>query len=133
MDTLDQIRLGEVAPRQRMSWIEISIFVVLLLVISAVGATFNQNAHIEQRQRAIKSEQDAGKVRGYLNRAVTCDLQKGLGLPESKGCNDPAIEQYRDVSTKPGSTQGARNSLATMRVVCEIADGLKIRAPDCED
>lgn len=69
----------------------------------------------------IAQSQQDGVVRGYLNRAVTCDLQKALGAKESQpGCSDPAIQEYRDKAVVTGSSAGALNSQKTMELVCVI-------------
>ena len=105
--------LGVAVPRQRTpGWVKIGLIVLLLLMFGQL-TNFIQNSN-------IREEQEAAQMRGYLNRAVTCDLAKAIGSDEPKGCEDPSIRPYRDTDLVTGSTAGARSSARTAQLVCFI-------------
>lgn len=91
------------------------IFLVLLMILLGVGqfTNFRQNS-------SIRDTQDAGVIRGYINRAITCDLAKGIGSAEPDGCSDPVITPYRDKDLVAGSTAGARASAKTQELICSL-------------
>lgn len=105
--------LGTPAERFRFRAIDRFILATLLLVLVLLLVNFQQN-------RKISQTQDGGVTRGYINRAVTCDLQKGLGLHESKGCSDPVITPYRDPLTGVSSSTGATESRKLIELVCFV-------------
>lgn len=118
------IKGGAPAPRQKMTMPYIAGGVVTLLFALALYLVFGVVL-------SIQSEQKQSAIRGYKNRAVICDMQKALGIRESRECGDPAIQPYRDPNAAQGSTAGARNSRATMVVVCALATKLDVRVPEC--
>lgn len=105
--------LGQPAERRRFRAIDrfilFTLVLVLLFLIGAFGVLVK-----------IQTTQSSGITRGYINRAVTCDLQKGLGLHESTGCADPVIAPYRDAKTGASSSTGASESRKTREIVCLV-------------
>lgn len=103
---------GQAAPRTPMArpieylivFVGILLCVAIYLVLGVV--------------KDIQTEQQSSEIRGYKNRAVICDLQRGLGLTETKGCADPAIQPYRDKNITASSTAGARTSRETYELLC---------------
>jgi hypothetical protein len=112
--------LGRPAERHRFRAIDKFILGALLLVLVMLIVNFQQNRHAGQRDAKIRQTQADGIIRGYINRAVACDLQKGLGLHESKGCADPAIQSYRDGATAASSSTGATQTRLTRAALCDF-------------
>lgn len=77
------------------------------------------------------SNQNASEQRGYKNRAVICDMVTALGLKENPECTEPQVQKYRDDTAATIGTTGARNSRATMVVVCKMAVELKMTVQEC--
>jgi hypothetical protein len=94
-------------------------FMLALMVLLAVGlmVTFHQN-------REIQKDQSASEIRGYKNRAVICDLFRGLGITEPVNCAEAVITPYRDTAVQPGSTAGARSSRQTYELLCFLAKSM---------
>lgn len=105
--------LGRPADRVRFRAIDRFLLATLLLVLLFLIILLSVLIRVQRTQ-------DSGVQRGYINRAVTCDLQKGLGLHESKGCSDPAITPYRDKLTGASSSTGATESRMTRELVCIV-------------
>lgn len=109
--------LGKPAPRVApVRPVEALILVVLTLALLGDVLDFRRDARLEQVQAD-------GIVRGYLNRAATCDLSKAIGSDEPSACDDPAIAPYRDPDLVPNSTAGARSSAKTHELVCALLAG----------
>lgn len=105
--------LGRPAERPRFRTIDMFILLTLVIVLAFIVVTLSVLI-------TVQSTQEGGVQRGYINRAVTCDLQKGLGLHESEGCADPAITPYRDAKTGASSSTGASESRKTRELVCIV-------------
>lgn len=117
-------QLGQVAPRSRFSFLEIMHLVALVLVLTAVGAVFHA---VDQNTR----ETLVNRQNGFKSRAVTCDLQLGIGLSVSKTCSLPEIMKYRDPAIAQGSTASARTSEQTQLLICQIMLRITDSAPEC--
>lgn len=102
-------------PAERIRFRAIDRFILATMVIVLVFLFIVLGVLIR-----VQRTQDSGVQRGYINRAVTCDLQKGLGLHESKGCSDPVITPYRDQLTGASSSTGASESRMTRELVCIV-------------
>lgn len=105
--------LGVAAPKTKLpSWVKVMMIGLLFILLGQL-TNFIQNS-------SIREEQEAAQIRGYLNRAVTCDLAKAIGSDEPVGCDQAAIKPYRDPDLVAGSTAGARSSAKTAQLVCYI-------------
>lgn len=98
--------------------IEYLIIAVGLLLCYFLFLLYGRLGQIIDAQDNIKKTQDAGIQRTYASRAVTCDLQRALGVPESKGCDVKELIPYRNASIVPGSTTSARETRRTRELVC---------------
>ncbi|MCW2545370.1 MAG: hypothetical protein JWM40_2922 [Frankiales bacterium] len=105
--------VGRPADRLRFRAIDRFILATLLLVLLFLIILLSVLIGVQRTQ-------EGGVQRGYINRAVTCDLQKGLGLHESQGCSDPVITPYRDQLTGASSSTGASESRMTRELVCIV-------------
>lgn len=109
--------LGREAPRER-AVRPIEGFILATGILLAVACFL-----VFAKVGSVAAVQQSGIERGYKNRAVTCDLQLGLGLQESKECADPEIQPYRDPTVKPGTGSGATASRDTHKLVCALLAG----------
>lgn len=108
---------GKFAPREKLVRpVEVILIVCVIFLMVGQYVNFQQN-------NAIREVQDEGKVRGYINRAVTCDTNKAIGAPEPEGCMDPAIMPYRDPAIKEGTTASSRASQKTQKLICAVLIG----------
>lgn len=110
-----QGEFGHVAEKAKIHWFDKVLTLIMLLMLIMMFVLFGQARHTQQIQ------QD-GIIRGYTNRAVTCDLAKAIGSSEPANCADPAIKPYRDPNLVPASTAGARASEKTLRAVCAVLE-----------
>lgn len=116
--------LGQVAPRTRFTFLEIMHVIALVLVLLAVGAVFHA-VDTNTNQTLINRET------GYKNRAVTCDLQLGIGLTVSKSCATPEVMRYRDPNIVKGSSASARTSEQTQLLICQVMLRIADSVPEC--
>lgn len=107
------IEPGVPAPRVHFGLIPMSILAVVVLLLVLMWALFGMLT-------TIRSEQQTSIQRGYINRAIICDMIKGLGIEEPTNCSDPAIQRYRDKTITAGSTAGAKTSKQTYELVCFV-------------
>lgn len=118
-----QGEFGRVAEKTKIHWFDKVLTFIMLLMLVMMFVLFGQARHTQ------KTQQD-GIVRGYTNRAVTCDLAKAIGSSEPANCADPAIKPYRDPNLVPASTAGARASEKTLRAVCAALQ--EVNSPDAK-
>lgn len=103
-------------PRQRTSWKELAALFAFVVVMAAGSFLFQQVAAIQQTQRD-------GEQRTYQTRAITCDMTKGIGVSEPKGCDAPEVTQYRDPTVTPASSASSRASDNLRKLMCVVLAG----------
>lgn len=111
---------GKIAEKGETSWYEKFIAVVLLLILVALYVDFKQSQRSIEQNDKLLQVQAQGVIRGYINRAATCDLAKSIGSDEPQHCDDEVIQPYRDKNIIPGSTASAKASRHTLDVLCAI-------------
>lgn len=75
----------------------------------------------------LSNGQKDGVIRGYRNRAESCRLQLGLGMPLNQNCLDPALKGYFNPHEKVNT--------ASVRVLCDLAQQMNTiqLPPKCEE
>lgn len=111
---------GKIAARQSLSFFEKALAVGILFVLIGQYVNFEQNKTTQRQNGEIQKTQAEGIIRGYINRAVSCDLAKAIGTSEPVKCDDPKIQPYRDKKLVAGSTASAKASKNTLAVICAI-------------
>lgn len=71
--------------------------------------------------REFQQQHDEANDSRLINRAVSCDIIKGLGLTEPDYCADPDLLEFRDPDVIRGSTISSRTSQETQELICLLA------------
>lgn len=95
--------------------IEMIIVVVGIMLLIGQYVNFRQNTDIQDTQAD-------GKTRTFQTRAITCDLSKGIGVSEPKGCSALEVVKWRDPNVQPASSASSRASLQLKQVICQVLD-----------
>lgn len=105
--------------------LEVIVAVLALLAAGALWLGYGVLGDIRQEQRDSTQ-------RNALNRAVLCDIGKGIGVTLSEKCNDPLVVSYRDPLVVEGSSASARSSQELRRAVCALLTQVQVEGTAAE-